>query len=413
MKKRTVFTVIFVLLVIAAIACGFYALRQKEAREKKEQEPPKSAYTLCDAAYLQAAQSIEQKLYPSDIDGVFYTLDPVQYYRVVGGKLETLAPAGSVRVSPQIGTATMSFKIPFVTVGKSVFGVGVWHSDGGVYNSAFAVLKKMPKALGNAAYLLLVDTHPSDAAATERLYSEIFSCSKTGEIGGYVFDQRNRTVEASGKLRTDWDTLKLSMLADDEVLHLSAKKYHQDSANQQYDLLKTTAQKTVTLAKAVSAQWVQREKSTYSFIQTDKTPAVYSLTGGKLTQTVKPAGSLEAWRFTEHFALDTDSLNLLKLDGGEAPDKALDFKAVYAVGEGSGKLVIIGKEENKDGEDYKVQKISVYDLRDNSVQTLYANDIMDENSPLAVCSEGILTQKGGKSVFISYEDIATILHNMV
>ena len=414
MKKRTVFTAVFALLVIVAVGCGFYALRQKQAREIKENETPESAYTLCDEPYGQAAQYMDVKLYESDIDGLFYALNPVQYFRVNAGRLEAVKPAETLHVSPTVGNVKMSFDIPFVKVGKAVFGVGVWHSDAGVYNDGFAVLKQMPKVLGDTAYMLLIDTHARDASATQRLYSEVFFCTKDGTVGGYVFDQRNRTVEPSGKLRTDWDALKLSMLSDDEVLHLSAKKYSQDSQNQPYDLMRTTAGKTETIAKAVSDTWLWKEEKVCNYLKADKQPTVYALVGNKKAQKVVTLdGSLADYRFAGKFALKEETNTILNLTGSAVPTKEADFKVVYDCGATGDYLVLIGKEENKDGEKFKVQKIAVYDLSRDAAQELCANDIMDEESNLLTCREGIVTVRDGKSVFISYTDIATILQNVV
>ena len=76
-------------------------------------------------------------------------------------------------------------------------------------------------------------------------------------------------------------------------------------------------------------------------------------------------------------------------------------------------MVILGKEENKEGKDYKVQKLMVADSAAKQASVFYANDCFDENSSVLLCSAGLITQKGGKSVFISYKALETLTHNVI
>ena len=84
------------------------------------------------------------------------------------------------------------------------------------------------------------------------------------------------------------------------------------------------------------------------------------------------------------------------------------FKKLYGFAAAEDKLIYVGKEENKSGESYKVQKIVITSLKTEQSKTYYANNIMDENTSLYVGQQGIVTLKDGKSVFISYNSLESM-----
>ena len=413
MKKRTVLTSIFAFVVIVAIAIGFFALKQKEKRENELEQENKSVYTLADEEYNKIAQTLDFKLYESGIDGVFYSLSPVKYFSVKGGSVTELTPAGKMKVSPVVGTCKMEFEIDFIKTENDVFGVGVWHSDSGVYNDAFAVLKRASGQLSSREYLLLIDTNAGEKSASERTFSEIFAVSKSGSECSYIFDRSNITVEESGKLRTDWDVVKLGCLNASfkgGVPVLTGRKNNRDRTNQKYDLRTFKNGSKTSVATAVSDAFIGVSADRLTYIRQNKANWELLSSDGKKE---KKIASFEGIIGSDYSVFGTLAVNktdksLISLNDGKSYDALKDFKAVYSVGENSKRIILVGKEENRDGEDYKVQKIVLLAKADGKTLTLYANDIMDENTSLITCSEGIITLKNGKSVFISYSDIETI-----
>ena len=415
MKKRTVFTIIIAVLAIGLIAGGFYAVKMKEKKEKEPMEP-ESVYTLADKEYTALAQQMEQKLYESDVDGLFYSLSPVKYYLAKDGKLEALEPAGSIESSPVVAGTKMKFKLSFVKVGKELFGVGLWNSDSGIYNNAFAVLKNMPEALASGRYLLLIDTSSKDLSATERNYSEIFSLNKSGEVNGYVFDQRNRTVEESGKLRSDWDMMRLEMLhcSGERIFSLTGRKYNRDVTNQFYDLRLSNAQSIKTVASKVSEKMLQGNVNKFTFLRVQNNAwQVVESKAGKEKTVGSYEGDIEKdYILRSGIAIRKSDSTIIDLLTGEETVLSLPFKSVYSIAKKGSRTVCIGKEENRDGADFKVQKIVLITAQGEQ-KSIFANDIMDENSPLYLSGEGILTQKQGKSVFISYSALENLLLGVI
>lgn len=95
MKKRTVFTIIFVILAAAAIALGFYFLSKKEKETPAE---PKQAYAFIDEAYQKAARALPAKVYDTPVDGLFYSLSPVRFYGVKDGALAQIKKTDTLHV---------------------------------------------------------------------------------------------------------------------------------------------------------------------------------------------------------------------------------------------------------------------------------------------------------------------------
>lgn len=411
MKKRNLFTIIFVIIAAAAIAAGFFILSK---RENREPEQPSSVYSLKDEQYNSAAKQTGEKFYESSIDGVFYTLSPVKYFKISGGEIKAISASGTFKSAVSVSGAKMKFEIPYIKEGGEIFGVGTWHSDSGVYNDAFAVLKDMPEAFsGGYSALLLIDTDRNDLSANERKYSELFKVNLNGDVGGYVFDQRNRTVEQSGKLRTDWDVLTLDMLKNHSkgaVLSLSAKKYTHSEGAQIYDLMITENGSTSVLESEVLTEYAALSKGKASFIKAAEGGWQAVQKSGKDKKvTAKAQGDIYSdYEIKGDFAYNKENGSFISLKNGKEYKAPSEFKAVYDAEIYGTKLIYIGKEENRDGEEFKVQKIVISDTESEQLKILYANDIMDENSSLFVCSEGIVTLKGGKSVFISFSALETI-----
>ena len=418
MKKRTVLTIVFAIIVIIAIAVGFFALRQKEKREKELEESGKSVYTLADEEYNKTAQKLDFKLYESGVDGVFYTLSPVKYFSVKDGAVTELSPAGKIKVYPVVGTCKMEFEIEYIKTKSDVFGVGVWHFDSGVYNDAFALLKRAPKQLSSREYLLLIDTNAGEKSASERAFSEIFALSKNGSECSYIFDRSNITVEESGKLRTDWDVIKTDCLKGSfigSVPVLTGRKYNRDRANQKYDIRTYKNGSKTVVAKAVSDVFISVSADKLTYIrQKNDSWQIVSSNGKKESKIASFEGFINSdYSVFGSLALRKNDNVLISLNDGKNYGALNDFKAVYSVGESRDRIVVVGKEENRDGKEFKVQKIVVINKDDGKKATLYANDIMDEKTSLITCSEGIITLKNGKSVFISYSDIETVLADVV
>ena len=409
MKKRTVFTIIFVILVAAAIALGFYFLPKKEKETPKE---PEQAYAFIDEAYQKAAQTLPEKVYDTPVDGLFYSLSPVKFYGVKNGALVQIKKVETLHVSPVIAGKAMDFNISMVTFAKQHFGVGVWQSDSGAYNDAFAVLEDMPGAYdSDYTYLLLIDTARVDSGANERMYSELFTVSKDGMVGGYLFPQNNRTTEPSGKLRTDWDCGTLQMVNGGYTL--TGRKYNHSDTAQKYDLRKTASGNTETVAQEVSRFVIPAKNPV--FIKAQATGwSIERLKGGtqKTVASFKDA-IYQDYTVNNGFAVHNNKASAIRMDSGKEVKAVSSLKKLYSINTLGKKMVILGKEENKEGKDYKVQKLMVADSQTKQASVFYANDCFDENSSLLLCSAGIVTQKGGKSVFISYKSLETLTHNVI
>lgn len=411
MKKKTVFTICFAVLVCIGIAAGFYFLSKNKEPVESEQEQP--AYDFADEAYQKAAVTLAQKLYATDIDGLFYSLSPVKYYYAKGGTIKELSAKTTLQVSPVVAGVEMAFQIPLVEIGKRSFGIGVWHADEGIYNDVFAVVEDMPATyVSPYTYVLCLDTSRSDAGAASALYSELICLGADGSVGDYLFSQNNRTTEPSGKLRTDWDCATLSLLRQGYTL--SGRKYNHSDEAQKYDLLQTVSGRTDTCQSEISDTFLYADKKNiYYTAAQDGAWAVFCGTGEGAKEIVRLEGEPAAYTvngFTAYRSGDNTAVHLLS---GKAVAGLDAFKSVYSLAGIGTKTVTIGKEQNKVGLDYKVQKICLADSKSGQTRVYYANDIFDENTPLLLCAQGMLTQKGGKSVFISFKALESLPYSVL
>lgn len=409
MSKRTLITIGFALLVAVAIAVGSFLFSKKS----EPQTAPTQAYDLVDERYTAQAQQLDVKLYGTQIEDLYYSLSPIQFYHAKKGKLEPIAPQTTLEVSAAVGDAQLSFEIPVVQVEQNSFGIGVWHSDSGVYNDAFAVLQDMPEAMNSPyTYLLMIDTTRADKSASERLYSEFFAVSESGEQVQRLFDQGNRMAEQSGKLRTDWDCARLNMLGAqaDSVFFLSGKKYNHSEDRQLYDLQQMTGGSTSTVAQEISGDFVAQSKGIlYYSVASETGWEIFAKEGGTVKSTASFEGTFaEDYLLSSHYVLHKKSLACTDLLSGKEIKAPGAFKKLYGFAAAEDKLIYVGKEENKSGESYKVQKIVITSLKTEQSKTYYANNIMDENTSLYVGQQGIVTLKDGKSVFISYNSLESM-----
>ena len=410
MKKKTVFTICFVIIVGLGIAAGFWLLSK---RDKEPSQPKQGSYELMDESFQKSAVSTGVKLYATDIDGLFYSISPVKYFLAQNGEIQEIKPMKAIHLSPVVAGTKMEFDIAPVRVGSRYFGVGLWHKDSGVYNDVFAVLEDMPKAFASPyTYLLMLDTVQSDKDAQSRRYSELFGVEKGGGIGGYLFAQNNRMSEPSGKLRTDWDCTTLTLVRQGYTL--TGRKYNHSDTAQQYDLRQTRAGNTDTCVRGISDTFLFANKKEVYYTKESKTAwAVYRGTGKAAKRTAQLQGTVAEYTLSGLSAIKKADNSVVYLLNGTTTAAAQTFKKVYAVGSIGTKQILLGKEQNKEGLDYKVQKIQIADSKTGQTQVYYANNIADENSPLSVCQEGILLQKEGKSVYISYKALATLPHSVL
>ena len=395
MKKKTVFTIIFVLIVALVIGAGFYYFN----KIKPESKPNKFSYDLKDEAFSQNAQEIEGKLYKSDIKGVFYTLNPTKYYLVENGKATPIKTAGTIKTSISDISYNFNFTIPYINIKGERFGVAEWSKpdSAGVYTYAFATLKNMPKAFGSEyENLLLVDSENGSKAACERAFSEAFALTKDGKSGGQVLDTRNRTIDKSGKLRTDWFVYTIDSVK--HGLYFSGRLYSQNKENPTFDLCKITSGEDKVLAKNVNGTWLGfSDGGIYYIKRAGLTINSVCLKGGKHTTSASVKAPLSEVKIKENYAFfDMKLINLF--DGVITP---LNFKKVYDFSASGADILIVGKENNREGEKFKVQKI-MYLSKENSA-ALYANNIMSENTSCELANSSIITEKDGKTHIISLE----------
>ncbi|MBR0414482.1 MAG: hypothetical protein IJI67_05400 [Clostridia bacterium] len=418
MNKKTVFTIVFAAVVAIAIAVTAVVLINKEKKEQQSTTVPAAAYTFIDEEYRAAATQLDVKLYGTHIDGLFYSLSPVQYYYAQGGKLAQLKAQGTLSVSPVVANTQMDFDIDYIELEGKTFGVGLWHSDGGVYNDVFALLLDMPTAFNSAQeYLLLLDPAQKDLGADKRLYSELLAVSGDGERVNYLFNQGNRMTEPSGKLRTDWDCATAAMLTAQEgsALTFSGKKYNHSDEAQLYDLQCTEGGNTSVVAQGVCGAYAAQKEEAFFYVeQSDADWALYSGNAQESKKLASYQGSIASdCTVAGNYALKHSDGALIHLQSGKETPLPTAFKKLYA-GVALGKrAVYIGKEENKEGKDYKVQKIVISNTEKTQSKVWYANDIMDEDSPLLLCAQGIVTQKGEKSIFISYKSLESLAADVV
>ncbi len=397
MKKKTVFTIIFVMLAVLAISAGFYYLNKNTP--KPEPKPKKFSYDLKDEVFFKNARTIDAKLYKSDIDGVFYTLNPTKYYLVENGKATPIKPAGTLKTTVSDTAFRINFTIPYINIRGERFGVAVWSKpqSGGVYNYAFALLKKMPGAMGSKyENLVLVDTNKSNLSAAERVYSEAFAISKSGECGGQVLDTRNRTVEASGKLRTDWFVYTAESVK--HGCYFSGRFYSQNTEKPDYDLYKIASGEDKILAKKVNGTWLGFSGGgIYCLKQSGKSLKSVCLKDGRQKQAASLPASAEKVIIKGNFAFY--DMKLVSLINGKITP--LNFKKVYDFSARGSELLIAGKEENREGDTFKVQKLMYLSKEKSAV--LFANNIMSESSCCELAAGSAITQKEGKTHIISLD----------
>ena len=417
MNKKTVFTIIFAAVVAIAIAVTAVVLINKEKKDQQTTEPA-AVYTFIDEEYRAAATQPDVKLYGTHIDGLFYSLSPVRYYYAKGEKLEPVKEQGTLSVSPVVANTQMDFEIAYIELEGRTFGVGLWHSDGGAYNDVFALLLDMPSAFNSAqAYLLLLDPAQKDLGADKRLYSELLAVSGDGESVTYLFNQGNRMTEPSGKLRTDWDCATAAMLTAQEgsALTFSGKKYNHSDEAQVYDLQCTEGGSTSVVAQGVCGAYAAQKGESFCYVQqSDADWALYSGTAQENKKLASYQGNFaNDCTIAGSVAFKHSDGALINLQNGKEIPLPTAFKKLYAGAVSGKRAVYIGKEENKEGKDYKVQKIVISNTAKAQSKVWYANDIMDEDSPLLLCSEGIVTQKGAKSVYISYKSLESLAADVV
>lgn len=393
MKKKTVFTIIFVLIVALAIGAGLYYLK------KTEPEPKKFSYDLKDEVFFENAQQIKGKLYKSDIEDVFYTLSPTKYYLVKNGKATPIKATGTFKTSVSDTAFTFSFTIPYITVKGERFGVAQCNSANpdSIYNYAFAVLKKMPKGLGSDyENLLLIDTHDNGKSATERTYSEAFALTKNAKSASQLLDTRNRTVESSGKLRTDWFVYTLDSVK--HGLYFSGRDYSQNSQRPNYDLYKFASGADKVLAKNVGGTWLGFSDGGIYYLKLGNASfSSVCLKNGKHKKAANISAEISETKIKEGYAFsDMKLINLF--DGVITP---LNFKKVYDFSADGSALLIVGKEENRESEKFKVQKTMYLTQGDSGA--FYANNIMSENTSCELAGGAIITEKEGKTHIISLE----------
>ena len=224
-------------------------------------------------------------------------------------------------------------------------------------------------------------------------------------------------TEQSGKLRTDWACATATMMfsQSEGMLTLSGKKYNRTASAQLFDLLCTRNGQTTTVAEKVSAHYAAYENGVSWQIKDKK--SAWELLCTQESQT-KSLGTFEGsfasdYRLLGDYALKKSDGSLIYLKSAKQYNPPGDFKKLYAVDVAGDSIVYIGKEPNKEGKDYKVQKIVVTDTKGKQTAVFYGNDIMDENSSLFACRSGIITQKEGKSVFISYKALARVAQDVV
>lgn len=393
MKKKTVFTIIFVIIAALGIAAGFYFLN------KPKPEPQKFTYDLKDEEFLKNAQIINSKLYKSDIDGIFYSLAPTKYYLVKNGKAAPIAPSGTLKISVSDTAFKFNFTIPYINLKGERFGVGEWTSSdsGGIYTYAFAVLKKMPKAVGSDyENLLLIDTDNNKKSVSERTFSEAFQISKSGKSGGQLLDTRNRTVESSGKLRTDWFVYGTQALK--HGCYFSGRAYSQNIESPNYDLYKFAQGEDKLLAKNVNSAWLGFSGGGIYYLKQSETNfKSVCLKNGKHEKRAEIEGKIAQTKIKNDYALE--GAKLINLFSGKIT--ALNFKKVYDFSANSSQILIVGKEENREGKKFKVQKIMY--LSPSGSKVLFANNIMSENTDCEISHNSLITQSGQKTHIVALD----------
>ena len=282
----------------------------------------------------------------------------------------------------------------------------------------FALLTDMPAAFNAPqTYMLLLDTAQRDLGADKRLYSELLAVSQSGESINYLFSQGNRMAEPSGKLRTDWDCATAAMLTAQEggALTFTGKKYHHSDQAQEFDLQCVESGNTSVMQTGVCGAYAAKSGNELFYTVLNKSGwELYRKTEGESTKLASYEGAFgEDFDIVGDFAFKRSDGMFISLKSGKEFAQKTGFKKIYAGAATGNTTVCIGKEENKEGKAYKVQKIVVSDTEKGVITTYYANDIMDENSSLLVCREGIVTQRKGKSVFISFKSLESMASDVV
>ena len=121
------------------------------------------------------------------------------------------------------------------------------------------------------------------------------------------------------------------------------------------------------------------------------------LKNGKHKKVANINAELSEIKIKEGYAFS--DMKLINLFNGEITP--LNFKKVYDFSANGSELLIAGKEENREGEKFKVQKIMYLTKGESGV--FYANNIMSENTSCELAGKSVLTEKDGKTHIISLE----------
>ena len=183
--------------------------------------------------------AFETKLYKSDFDDIYYSLEPACFYQKEGGKFNEY-PFVTTTITMEMFARAMTFDFHYINVNGQYFGFGEYE-NGETYYYIKGMNPPVSSSYNKPNTMALIFDEHKGLADYDRLYSEcyIFDVNKNYVVTQYVQD-RNRPVTIDGKKRNDFVMFTTEILQRATVgrnLFLTRAYYeYSEKADRQVDI---------------------------------------------------------------------------------------------------------------------------------------------------------------------------------
>jgi len=232
MKKRTVFTIILVLLAVSSVILAVFA------KKKLTQQQENPQISIGDVSTRESAKQDvfcefkhENPLMKSDIENVLYSFDDngkVTFYQFAKNELKEMTKGiKTVDISVSMSDDEINTTVYYFETDKQLCGYGVFTSsmDKNVKVYSFVIFHLT--RLSNGDTVLLVNSDKDSAYNNVRVWDDMFEINLENGNTERYFSERNRSVDMSGARRRDFFVTTENSVNDfgDDVLFFSSRDY--------------------------------------------------------------------------------------------------------------------------------------------------------------------------------------------
>ncbi len=274
MKKNKI--ILIVLTVLASLSIIFVVFAVNYVKIVKPQTKTDtgadiSGYTFETSKYsaaLKGTGSTQLPILPTDIDGIYYTMDTngaVTFYALSGNSFvpydqDVTTFDTTVTCTHQELPVTMYC----VEKDSKVCGYGLFTSKKSpgvkIYDYAFCKLTGMPSAYGNGS-LMLVSMDKTEFALKDKTYTEAFGFDmKSKKTGSLVFTNNGRLPGPDGGFRHDWIKLTDGFLASlgNDPYFVTGREYNLNESEQKNDIMmRNGTGKSKTIVSGIVGSWAR------------------------------------------------------------------------------------------------------------------------------------------------------------